>query len=159
MKSDPYWKTSKEVFYYLPYSNKQKPAHLKVICFCAEFFCFISQALALTTLLSAKLRGLGETGIESCLNLLLGEVLKFPHSGAGFQTSNIYLYFTSFLNPFQFFHVKLFFFFPVHRNYDSFFNYLSHSSLPYQSYTGATASRLSSHLTSFPDCFELIFIL
>lgn len=111
MKSDPYWKTSKEVFYYLPYSNEQKPSHLKVICFCAEFFCFISQALALTTLLSAKLRGLGETGIKSCLNLLLGEVLKFPHSGAGFQTSNIYLYFTSFLNPFQFFHVKLFFFF------------------------------------------------
>lgn len=62
-----------------------------MICFYAEFFCFISQALALTTLLSAKLRSLGETGIKSCLKLLLGD-LQFLHCGTHFQPSNTHIF-------------------------------------------------------------------
>lgn len=77
MKSALYLKTSEDGIYHLLYSNELKLSLFKVICFYAELFGFISQALALIILLSAKLRSFAEIEVKSCLNLLLGELLKF----------------------------------------------------------------------------------
>jgi len=75
MKSALYLKTSEDGIYHLPYSNEQNFSHFKVMCFSAELFGFLSQAPALIMPLSAKLRSLAETGVKSCLNLFLDELL------------------------------------------------------------------------------------
>lgn len=105
MKSALYLKTSEDGIYHLLYSNELKLSHFKVICFYAELFGFISQALALIRLLSAKLRSFAEIEVKSCLNLLLGELLKFPHCGADFQIS-LFFFFCFFFKPFPVFPCK-----------------------------------------------------